>query len=95
MDENLKNKRAVAINYKPGDRSPKVIAKGQGHVAERILKKAEDSDIAIYEDKELVEELSNVELGDNIPPELYQVVAQVLVFVSDLDRLQELRSDGR
>ncbi len=89
------NQKAVALNYRPGDRSPKVIAKGQGFVAQKILEKAKASDIPIYEDKALAGELSKLDLGNNIPPELYDVVAQVLVFVSDLDRREELKKYGK
>lgn len=84
-------KKAVAVNYNIGDRSPRVIAKGQGYVAEKILENAQSADVPVYEDASLTEELSKVELGANIPPELYEVVAQVLVFISDLDRLEELK----
>lgn len=92
MDNNFdRNKKAVAINYKPGDRSPKVVAKGQGYIAGKILENAKTSDIPVYEDESLTQELMNVELGENIPPELYEVVAQVLVFVSDLDRIEQLK----
>lgn len=87
-------KKAVAINYKPGDRSPKVIAKGQGFVAQKILENAQINDVPVYEDKALTQELSKLEIGNNIPPELYDVVAQVLVFVSDLDRKEELKKYG-
>lgn len=94
MDD-LKNKKAVAINYRPGDRSPKVVAKGQGFVADKIIQKAQDSNVAIYEDKQLAEDLNKIDIGSNIPPELYEIVAQVLVFVSDLDRMEELKRYGR
>lgn len=77
-------KKAVAIKYDPRDISPTVIAKGRGIVAERIIEKADD--IPIYEDRELVNELEKIQIGDNIPPELYEVVAEVLVFISELDR---------
>lgn len=86
-----KNKRAVAIKYEKGDVAPKVIAKGQGFVAEKIIEKATDEIIPIYKDTKLVEELSSVELGSNIPPELYEVVAQVLIFISDLDKLESYK----
>lgn len=88
------NQKAVALNYRPGDRSPKVVAKGQGFVAQKILENARQNDVPIYEDKALVKELSNLEIGNNIPPELYDVVAQILVFVSDLDRKEELKRYG-
>ncbi len=93
--ENSKNKRAVAIKYTPGDVAPKVVAKGQGYVADKILEKANDSVIPVYKDEKLVKELSSVEIGSNIPQELYEVVAQVLVFISDLDKLEKYRKNGK
>ena len=88
-------KKAVAVKYDPDDVAPKVIAKGKGHMAEKILSKGEESDITVYRDEKLVEELSKVEIGANIPPELYEVVAQMLVFISDLDKLEEYKSRVR
>ncbi|MBR1736353.1 MAG: EscU/YscU/HrcU family type III secretion system export apparatus switch protein [Firmicutes bacterium] len=85
------HQKAVALRYKFGDVAPNVVAKGQGYVAQKILENAQSSDIPVYRDSKLVEELSNVNLGDNIPPELYEVVAQVLVFISDLDKMEEMK----
>ena len=84
-----KMKKAAAIKYEVGEDAPKVIAKGAGYVADKILEKAKLADIPVYQDEKLVESLTKVELGDNIPPELYEVVAEVLLFVDDLDQLYE------
>lgn len=90
------NQKAVALSYKSTDVAPKVVAKGQGYVAQKILENAQNSKVPVYEDAKLVDELSKIDLGNNIPPELYEVVAQVLVFISDLDRLEEIkRNAGR
>lgn len=86
-----KIQKAAAISYQPGDRAPKVVAKGKGIVAEKILEKAEENSVPVYQDPKLAEILTRMELGDQIPPELYEVVAQILIFVSDLDRLEELK----
>lgn len=80
--------KAVAVRYDPTDLAPKVMAKGAGYVAERILEKGQQANIPVYKDAKLAEELSRVELGEHIPPELYEVVAQVLIFISDLDKLE-------
>lgn len=80
-------KKAAAISYTSDMKAPKVMAKGQGLVAENILEEAKRNDIPVYEDKELVTLLTQVELGEQIPPELYDIVAKVLVFVGDLDEL--------
>ena len=84
----MKTKKAVALQYNPESQdAPKVIAKGAGFVAENILKKAAESgEIPVYEDAALVESLTKIELNNHIPPELYEVVAQVLIFIADLDK---------
>ena len=84
--QNLKEKKAVAIKYKSEYSAPKVVAKGRGYVAEKILENAQNSDVAVVSNKELVDELEKIDLGLNIPPHLYEAVAQILVFVSDLDK---------
>lgn len=85
-------KRAVALKYDDGMVSPQVVAKGSGHVAEKILEKAEEANVTIYEDKALVEELDKIDLGLNIPPYLYEAIAQVLLFVGELDRKYQYKS---
>ncbi len=66
--------------------APKVVAKGKGIVAENILERAEEHDIPVYEDEKLSRQLYNLEIGQEIPPELYHVIAEVLVFIANLDR---------
>ncbi len=83
-----KPKKAVALKYDNSKAAPTVEAKGKGKVAQRILDKAKEADVPVFEDKNLVEELTKLDLGNNIPPELYEVVAQILVFISDLDELE-------
>lgn len=76
------SKQAVAVRYDAAKESaPRVIAKGRGHIAEKILEIARTNDVPIHENPELVEMLSLVELFDEIPPELYTAVAEVLVWV--------------
>lgn len=73
---------ATALQYQPeADRAPRVVASGQRKVAEQILAEAKKHNIAIYEDTALSLALSAVNLGEEIPPELYQVVAQVLAYI--------------
>ena len=87
-DEKAKEKTAVAIAYEPGDVAPKILATGKGEVAERIIETAKENDVPFYQDHKLAETLSKLEIGDAIPPELYDVVAEILVFVDDMDRLK-------
>ena len=82
-------KQAIALGYDPGeDDAPKIIATGQGALAEKIIDKAKESDIPIHTDSKLADTLSRLEVGELIPPELYEVVAEVLVFVDAMDRIR-------
>lgn len=83
-----KEKTAVALAYIPGERAPKILATGKGAIAERIIEVAEENDVPQYTDSELAETLSKLEIGEMIPPELYEVVAEILVFVNDMDKLR-------
>ena len=89
MEEKKEKKKiAVALKYDIDDEAPRVIATGKGILAEKILDKANQSDVPIYEDDTLAKTLSKLELGDAIPPELYGIVAEVLVFVDKMDKLK-------
>lgn len=86
--ENIKVKTAVALSYEPGDLAPKILATGKGELAERIIEKGKEGNVPLYKDNKLANTLSKLEIGDTIPPELYDVVAEILVFVDDMDRLR-------
>lgn len=88
MDEKKKVKQAIALEYDPNDEAPKVIASGRGVVAERILEKAKEADVPVHRDDKLADTLSKLEIGDMIPPELYEVVAEILVFVDAMDKIR-------
>lgn len=81
-------KTAVAVAYEPGDRAPKILATGKGEVAEKIIATAKENDVPLYKDNKLADTLSKLKIGEAIPPELYEVVAEILVFVDDMDRLK-------
>lgn len=72
-------KKAVAIFF-DGDNTPVVVAKGHDEFAEDILNVANESEVPIVDNELLVEFLSQMEVGDSIPPELYQAVACILSF---------------
>lgn len=73
---------ATALQYDPGkDSAPRVIASGQRKIAEQILSEARKHNIPIHEDTALTAALASVNLGQEIPPELYSVVAEVLVYI--------------
>jgi len=79
-------KKAVALRYeREKDKAPRVTAKGQGWLAEQILKQAGDN-TPVVEDAALVEVLYQLELQQEIPPHLYQAVAEILAFVYRLDK---------
>lgn len=86
--EDIKVKTAVALAYEAGDTAPKILATGKGELAERIIEKGKESNVPLYKDNKLANTLSKLEIGDAIPPELYEVVAEILVFVDDMDRLR-------
>ncbi len=74
--------RAAALRYRRGeDRAPVLVAAGRGLVAERILEIAREEGIPIHQDHALVDVLSRLDLEQEIPPELYLVVAEVLAFI--------------
>lgn len=74
---------AISLKY-DGDTAPKVTAKGQGVIAEQIIALAKEHDIPIQQNPELSALLSQVELDQQIPPELYEAVVQVLLFAYEV-----------
>ncbi|MCR5670811.1 MAG: EscU/YscU/HrcU family type III secretion system export apparatus switch protein [Butyrivibrio sp.] len=88
-EDQKKIKTAVALGYDPGeDGAPKVIASGRGALAERIIEQAKENKIPVHEDSKLADTLSRLEIGEMIPPELYEVVAEILVFVDAMDKIK-------
>ena len=80
-------KSARALKYDSDeDIAPKVIAKGDNFIAKNMVEKAEELDIPIYRDEKIVHQLRNLEINDNIPQELYEAIAQVLIFITKLDK---------
>lgn len=80
-------RQAVALRYQPGeDNAPKVTAKGKGYLAEKILEMARAHKVPIREDKNLIQVLSRLELEQEIPPEVYRAVAEILSFIYRLSR---------
>lgn len=83
-----KPKIAVALEYTPGEQAPKILATGRGYIAESIIEKAGEADVPVYADSKLADTLSKLEIGEMIPPELYTVVAEILVFVDECDKIK-------
>jgi flagellar biosynthesis protein len=73
---------AVALRYdETQDPSPRVLAKGKGELAKRILQIAEEQKIPVREDPDLAESLIQLDLGQLLPPELYPAVAEILAYI--------------
>lgn len=90
----LISKKAVALKYVPGEsEAPVVVAKGRGKVAEAILDKAKENGVPVQEDAALVEVLSKLDLDEQIPSELYQLVAEVFTYIYRADRLASGREE--
>ena len=81
-EHNETYKAAVALKYKIyEDKAPKVVAKGRGVLARKIIEVAREHGIPIRDDPDLVEVLLKLDLNEEVPPELYQIVAEILSFV--------------
>ncbi|MBM7571806.1 EscU/YscU/HrcU family type III secretion system export apparatus switch protein [Aquibacillus albus] len=86
-------KKAVALKYdQKQDASPKVMANGKGFVADNIINQALENNVPIQEDSTLVELLSQLNIKENIPEELYQAVAEVFAYIYQTDKQFEGRN---
>ena len=74
------NKRAVALKYDGDDIAPVVIATGMGNMAEKIVETAIENNVPIFEDNSLATLLSRLELGEEIPEELYKAVVDIYIY---------------
>ncbi|PCJ52615.1 MAG: type III secretion system protein [Planctomycetota bacterium] len=86
----IKRQLAIALGYKP-DREdvPTILAKGKGTLAEKIIAIAKEKGIPIKEDDDLVKILYKLEINDEIPPELYEAVAELLAFIYRLNQMKK------
>lgn len=83
----MEKKKVVALRYKKGvDNAPKVVAKGIDLIAQRILEIAEKENIPIIKNEKAVEDFYGLDLDDEIPPELYEIAAEIIAFVYKLDK---------
>ena len=86
-EEKYIRKEAIALSYDPQKgNGPVVTAKGKGKIAEAILAKAEEHDVPVYEDPNLLQLLGQLDMNESIPEELYQAVAEVLAMIYKLDK---------
>lgn len=93
----VERKRAVALKYDAANQAaPRVLARGQGELADRILEAAREHKIPLYKDPELVDVLSKLDVGLEIQPELYHAVAEVLIFIYKMNqkKMEQTRQAG-
>lgn len=77
----LMNKKAVALSYdEEKDSAPVIVASGMGHMAEKIVETARESGVPVYEDNSLATILTQLELGSEIPDQLYQAIVDIYVY---------------
>ena len=81
-----KRRTAIALAYQTGDAAPKVVAKGRGLIAQAIIERAKEHGVFVHESEDLVGMLMQVELDENIPPQLYLAVAELLAWLYRLER---------
>lgn len=82
-------RRAAALKYEGGASAPIVTAVGLGLIADKIIEKAEENDVPVVFNKELTDLLCNIDIGESIPPDIYEAVAHIIAYVTDLDRIVE------
>lgn len=80
---------AVALAYRDGDNAPKVVAKGNGLIAEQIIARAKEAGVFVHESKELVALLMEVDLDRQIPPGLYRAIAELLAWLYHIETAQK------
>lgn len=83
----MKRRAAAALRYDPAeDAAPRVLATGHGEAAEEMVELAREHDVPVHADPQLAELLSTLDVGAAIPEELYRIVAEVLIFVYEVDK---------
>lgn len=88
-------RQAVALAYGEGDESPRVVAQGYGALAELIIQQAQQQGIYVHDSPELVTLLMQLDLDERIPPRLYQVIAELLVWIREtVPVMQEAAPEG-
>ena len=80
-----RKKRAVALHYGADDTAPVVVASGMGYLAEKIVDVAQANGVPVYEDDSLATILTQLQLGQEIPAELYQAIVDIYVYFLNFD----------
>ncbi len=85
--KNVNGQAAAVIRYnEDAGQAPSVVAQGKGDVAKQIISLAQQHDIPLQEDSRLIGELLDMDLGESIPPQLYAVMAEILLLVEELEK---------
>ena len=82
-------RKAAALKYELNFEAPVVTAAGIGKIADNIIDRAKDNDVPIVYNQELANLLCNVDVGDSLPPDLYEAVAHVIAYITDIDKSKE------
>ena len=80
-------KKAAALKYEQNFEAPVVTATGMGVIADKIIESAKENEVPVVYNKELSDLLCNVDIGDSIPSELYEAVAEVIAYITDIDKI--------
>ncbi len=84
----FQKRKAAALKYEKGKGSaPKVVAGGRGIVADRIIEKAKEFDVPFFKNETLANSLLDVDIGENIPPNLYKAVAEVFIWLLSSEKM--------
>jgi flagellar biosynthesis protein len=85
--QNPSQKKAIAIEYDPSKGGvPVIAAQGKGYIAQKIIELAEQNGIPMEEDASLVSNLIDLDLGEAVPPQLYAVIAEILLFLEEMEK---------
>ncbi|WP_040210263.1 EscU/YscU/HrcU family type III secretion system export apparatus switch protein [Clostridium polynesiense] len=84
-------RKAAALKYEKNFDAPVVTAAGAGFIADKIIESANEASVPVVYNKELAELLLNVDIGEYIPPELYEAAAYIIAYVADIDKLIDER----
>ncbi len=84
-------RKAAALKYEDNLKAPMVTAAGAGFIADKIINEAKEAKVPVVYNKELTELLTNVDVGEYIPTELYEAVAYIIAYVVEVDKLMDER----
>ena len=91
MKKSLNINKAVALKYDEYQSSaPKVIAKGKGEIAKKIIQKAKEFDVPFFQNEELANMLLDIDVDEEIPPKMYKAVVEVFVWLSSLEEKAQI-----